>query len=237
MQDYAKELKELRGDLTQEKAAKKIGVSLSRLQSWEQGRHTPPADKMDKARAILGGRSRVRGQVDAHQGDMGANIEHRTVRPAGAGPGQSVSGEESIVLDKRLLEGSGIDLNEHEFVRVVGSSMEPFLSHGQLVLVEPTSRVHGEDLYVYWNDMDEGHVVAMVSSTPRGLKVEKRGHDPKTMTYARTEDHLYEDEEGRAVQIYIVGRVVGSVGRPAQHIAQAEEAARHARLSPTHPIS
>lgn len=244
MQPHAEELKKLREQegLTQEEAAERIEVSLSRLQSWEQGRHTPPADKMDQARATFGSSPSPSGP-EANAGEIsyshengsyesGAtktpHVEERKVRPAGAGPGRSVEGAESIMLDTRLLEGSGISLDRHEFVRVIGSSMEPFLSHGQIVLIEPTTTVHGEDLYVYWNDMDEGHVVAMMSSTPNGLCVEKRGHAPSTRRYDYLDGHQYENEDGVVVELCVVGRVVGSVGRPAQAIAQANEAARHA---------
>jgi len=222
-----KELKRLRDrcGLTQEEAAEKTGFNLGTWRSWEQGRHKPSSEKMDRVRRML---DDANFQGRESNGADNRHVERVRVRPVGAGVGKSTAGEEEVVLDTRLLNGSGIGASEYEFVRVVGSSMEPVLTHNQIVLMEPTSRVTGDDLYVYWSDMDDGHVVALISPTKEGLKIEKRGVSPGVNAYTHQTDHSYEDESGRVVEIRIVGRVIGSIGRPAQAIAQANEAARHA---------
>ena len=60
MTEIAKELKRLRNelDLNQEQAAEKCDVSVGTWQSWEQGRHTPSAAKMDHVRATLNARNK-----------------------------------------------------------------------------------------------------------------------------------------------------------------------------------
>lgn len=215
--------------LNQKEAASELGMPLRTFRAYDRGEREPPAGKMDHIRNVLGNGSGRR-SFSLSEADE-ANIRRVTVRPAGAGPGKSTGGKEEIVLDRRLLDGSSIDVEGHEFVRVVGSSMEPVLTHGQIVLVEPCSKVHGDDVYVYWSSAEEGHIVALLSKTGDGIEVQKYGPKPRTIEYKHLDNHSYEDQNGCQLELHLVGRVLGAIGRPSRTIAQVNEAARHASLA------
>lgn len=220
-----KRLREQTG-LTQEGAAARLNMKKSTFASYEQGRRTPDYKTMDRIRKVLGGKDTSPAATEASPHVRRVQVQH-----AGAGPGQAEEAEEEIVLDERLFKGSGVDFDCHLFVRVAGSSMEPVLSHGQIVAAERTDHVKGQDIYVYWRDDENSYVLAIVQSTPNGLEVEKRGPDPSRTEWTHEREDMYRSEDGDTARIKIVGRVLGSFGRPARQIAAQNEAARHAALA------
>jgi len=222
------EIKSLRkdADLTQREAADLLNINKNTLASYEQGRRKPSYDVMDKIRRVLGS-----GDTAPTGSGMPDHARRVRLRHAGAGPGRSTDATEEVILDERLFAGSGIDFDDHEFIRVKGSSMEPILSHGQVVFVEPVDRVQGSDIYVYWRGDERGYVVAIIENTRAGLHIEKRGPSPTSTEWEHQKGDLYESENGEQVRLSIWGRVLGSFGRPAQQIAAQNEAARHAALA------
>jgi len=222
-QTETRKLREEAG-LTQQEAANECDIPLRTFQAYDRGDREPPASKMDHIRTVLGGQKAPR--------DLPSTVRKVRVHHAGAGPGQSASGDEEILLDERLFEGSGVDFDGHEFIRIRGSSMEPILSHGQIVYCERTSNVSGQDLYVYWRGDEDGYVVAIIDSLPDGgLRIEKRGPSGSVTEWKHLREHMYESEAGQRVRLKIWGRVLGSFGRPAQQIAAEESAARHAAIA------
>lgn len=216
------EIRELRkkAGLTQEEAADKCNINPTTFGSYERGDRVPPYPTMDKIRRVLGDRWGAISSATSSDHIRTVNVLH-----AGAGPGQATSEEEEIVLDDRLFEGSGIDFDKHSFIRVQGSSMEPYLRHGQIVAVEPTERVLGQDIYVYWRSDEEGHVVSIVQNTPNGIEIEKRGPQPSKVRWEHQEGEIFKSDEG-TVRIHVLGRVLVSFASPARQISSVNEASR-----------
>jgi hypothetical protein len=146
------------------------------------------------------------------------------------GPGPETDETDELLIDLRLLAGTGVHPQKQRFVRVVGSSMEPILSHGQIVTVEPVSEVQGDDLYVYWSSIEETTSIAILERVQKGLRIEKRGPSPTSRLLHHETGAHYSDDQGRTVEVQIRGRVVAALGSPAQEIARSNEAARYASL-------
>lgn len=139
---------------------------------------------------------------------------------AGAGPGRHTS--RMVQISPTLFDETGITLSDAALVRVVGSSMEPDLSHGQHVVVEPAASVAGQDMYVYWSEEEEAHLIAEIHRDGQVLVLEKSA---STRTLTPKGDDLYVDDQGRKHHIQIVGRVLGAFMRvPKQRALRREQA-------------
>lgn len=215
------EVRKLRKEagLTQSEAAKETGIPQRTFEAYDRGDTEPPSDRMDHIRNVL---SENHGSTDS---DLPDHVRRVRVRHAGAGPGRSAEGEDRIILDKRLFAGSGVDFDDHVFLRIQGSSMEPILSHGQIVYCEEVGQVVGQDIYVYWRGDEQGHVVALISKIEGGFRIEKRGPSREVTRWQHEEGDSYKSEHGDRAQIEIVARVLGAFSRPARELAARQEAA------------
>jgi len=226
MQNEIRELRTKAG-LTQREAAKKLDLKLNTYGSYERGERTPDYKTMDHIRETLG---KLAGEPQVLAGREEVDVV--TVTPVTAGLGRNASaGEEELVLDRRFLAGTDIDMKRSDFVRVVGSGIEPLLTHRQIALVEETTSVAGDDLYVFSCSLDEAPSIAILSKQNGTLEIETRGVCPTTQTWEHIEGHAYQNREtDQTCKIRVEGRVVAALGRPAREIARVNEAARHARL-------
>jgi len=216
------EIKQLREEsgLTQKEAADCLNMNDRTFGAYERGERTPDYKTMDKIRRVLGS-----GKATPAGAALSEHVRRVRVQHAGGGPGQAPDAEEQIILDERLFSGSGIDFDDHVFIRVKGNSMGEILPHGQIVFAEPTTQVVGQDIYVYWRGDEEGNVVAIIDRIPGGLRIEKRGPTRSVTEWSHVEGDLYEDERGRQAEIRIKARVLGAFSRPAKELAERQASA------------
>jgi len=224
------EIRELRtkAGLTQREAADKLGLNLNTFGSYERGERTPDYKTMDHIREVLG---KLAGEPQVLAGHEEVDVV--TVTPVTTGLSQNANAcEEELVLDRRFLAGTDIDMARSDFVRVVGSGIEPVLTHRQIALVEEGHSVAGDDLYVFSSSLEETPSIAILSRQNATLQVETRGVRPTTQTWEHLEGRAYENREtGQTCKLQVEGRVIAALGRPAREIARVNEAARHACLS------
>jgi phage repressor protein C with HTH and peptisase S24 domain len=140
MTDIPKELKDLRydQDLTQEQAAEMCDVSVGTWQSWEQGRHTPNAAKLDYVRSTLDARNK---SAKKH---VQKDRESQTTLPllsVSAEAGSSCNLWQTAIrsymsVDRSVISTeTGADPDRLAVVPVSGNSMEPTISAGDRVVV------------------------------------------------------------------------------------------------------
>lgn len=139
----------------------------------------------------------------------------------GDGPGTS---SRMMQIDSDLLRATGIDLDGATLIPIMGSSAEPYLSHGQIALATPTDRIQGEDLYVYYSWINEAHLVAWMERTDDGITFETGNR--KSSYVCEDEDDLWTRDDGKTERIRIVGRVVGAMMPVGKMRAQKKELAR-----------
>lgn len=156
------EIKQLRkaARLTQREAAEKLGINVHTFGSYERGDRAPDYKTMDRIRAELAERGGYR--------DLPDDVLEVMVTDVSSSPEQSLDRAEKLYIDTRFLEGTDVDPRRHHFVRVVGSQMEPILSHRQVIGVEPTGEVAGDDVYVFYSSAHEANSVATVSQRAGG---------------------------------------------------------------------
>jgi DNA-binding XRE family transcriptional regulator len=206
--------------LTQQEAADRLDMNRHTFAAYERGDRTPPYPVGVRIRKELGG----------ERFGLPDRVVPITVRSGWAGRGSAVDESETMHFDERLLAGTGLDSDEIGFVRVLGSGLEPALSHRQVAITEPVERLVGDDLYVYRCSASGGLVVGILSAVPRGIELETRGPRPQTELLRHVEGRTYRDEEGRESEIELVGRVVAGLGSPSDCLARVNEAARVARI-------
>jgi len=221
------EIKKLRqsAGLTQSEAADRLDMNENTFGSYERGERTPTYKQMDKIRAVLG---EAAGRPQVAQNEHLRTVQ---VHAASAGRGGSPDETTEMVLDERFLEGTGISVDSHEWVRLVGSGLEPLLSHTQVVAIDPCERVLGDDIYVYHCEGADSYVVAILSNVRGGLQIETKGPSPDTTLLEHLGDGRYRDPEGRESTIEILGRVVGATLNPSRVLSKRNEAARQGDLS------
>jgi len=140
MTEIAKELKRLRNelDLNQEQAAERCDVSVGTWQSWEQGRHTPSAAKMDHVRATLNARNK---DVSEHVHKDGGTQTTLPLLSVSAEAGSSSNLWQTAIksymsVDRSVISTeTGADPDRLAVVPVSGDSMEPTISAGDRVVV------------------------------------------------------------------------------------------------------
>jgi phage repressor protein C with HTH and peptisase S24 domain len=140
MTDIPKELKNLRydQDLTQKQAAEKCGVSVGTWQSWEQGRHTPNAEKLDHVRSTIGSRNNdVRKRVQKDGGTQTTLPLLSVSAEAGSSSNLWQTAIKSYMsVDRSVISTeTGADPDRLAVVPVSGDSMEPTISAGDRVVV------------------------------------------------------------------------------------------------------
>lgn len=151
----SQELKELRREhnLTQEKAAETTNISVEAWRSWEQERHTPPADKMDRIRRILGsgdGRSQMTHTLETTQ----KNLHLYEDIVAGAGSGiEPINEWKFTTFDLpleilRSLVGTRPIPDEIGIVQIEGESMYPEVQSGDWVMFTPTDVIADGSAYL-----------------------------------------------------------------------------------------
>ena len=202
---------------TQKDAAKALNMKPRTFGAYVRGERMPDYKTMDRIRRKLGG------EDSRSTLDIPKHVRRVRVQAAGAGPGQSPS--EEILLDERLFDGSGVDFDDHIFIRVQGSSMSAILSHGQLVFAERCDEVVGQDIYVYWRGDEKGNVVAIMDRTATGLRIEKRGPTREVTRWTHQHGDTYQSETGETTEIRVQARVLGAFQRPADELAARNEAA------------
>jgi phage repressor protein C with HTH and peptisase S24 domain len=92
---------------------------------------------------------------------------------------------------------------------VEGTSMEPWLPNGTMILVEECGEITSGDRYVIWlGDTDANIVKRIERLSDDKLKVASDNPRHETRVYARREANIYEDEEGDTTHIRVQGRVI-----------------------------
>lgn len=219
------DIQELRKEagLTQGEAARMCDLKIGTYGSYERGERSPDYETGKKIRQEL---AEAAGLCEPIQSKHLYSVE---VTPAAAGPGEDI-GEDAteMYLDERFLRGTNVELGDAEFFRVVGSGLEPALSHAQVIGVDPCERVLGDDLYVYHCSHCDGHVVAIVRSVRGGLEIRTRGPTPRADYVEHVEGRTYVDDQGRESTLTMQGRVVAATCNPSQMLSLQNEAARHA---------
>jgi len=221
------EIKQLRqsAGLTQSEAADRLDMNENTFGSYERGERTPTYKQMDKIREVLGDAA---GRPQVAQNEHLRTVE---VHSASAGRGDSPNETVEMILDERFLEGTGISVDSHKWVRLVGSGLEPLLSHNQIVTVDPCERVLGDDIYVYNCEGAGSYVVAILANVRGGLQVETKGPSPESTLLEHLGDGRYRDPDGRESTIEILGRVVGATLNPSRVLSKRNEAAKQGELS------
>lgn len=220
-----RELREAAG-LTQSEAAELLDMNENTFGSYERGERTPTYKKMDKIREVLG---EAAGKPQLAQNDHLRTVQ---VHSASAGRGWSPHETVEMILDERFLEGTEMSIETHKWVRLVGSGLEPLLSHGQIVGVDPCERVLGTDIYLFHCSHSDSYVVAILANVRGGLQVETKGPSPDSALLEHLGDGRYRDPDGRESTIEILGRVVAATLNPAKVLSQMNEAARQRKSPP-----
>jgi hypothetical protein len=126
-------------------------------------------------------------------------------------------------VDERLFRGTDTDPSESDFYFLQGSGLEPLLSHGQAIGVEPCDRVLGDDLYVWWCSEGEGYAAGLLSSVRGGLHLETKGPNPTSTFLRHLGEGRYRTPEGEESTLDIQGRVVAATMNPSRVLAEIRE--------------
>jgi len=140
MTDIPKELKDLRydRDLTQKEAAEMCGVSVGTWQSWEQGRHTPSAKKIDHVRSTLNPRNNDEKTHVKKDGGTQATLPLLSVSAEAGGSSNlwQTAIKSYMSVDRSVISTeTGADPDRLAVVPVSGDSMEPTITAGDRVVV------------------------------------------------------------------------------------------------------
>jgi len=188
MTDIPKELKDLRydQDLTQEQAAEMCGVSVGTWQSWEQGRHTPNAAKLDHVRSTLDARNKAASKHVQKDGGSQASIPLLSVS-AEAGSSSNLwktAITSYMSVDRSVISTeTGADPGRLAVVPVSGNSMEPTISAGDRVVVVR----RGRDPAII-----EGSVYVWRSSR-RGVILKRASWEDSTTLILMSDNDRYSD--------------------------------------------
>lgn len=140
----------------------------------------------------------------------------------GEAPGHT---DRMMHLDSDLLNATGISLDGTTVIPVMGSSAEPYLSHGQIALATPITSIQGEDLYVYYSWSQQAHLVAWMDSAS-GIITMTTASRQTEYKPTGTDDVWERGDDGRKEKFRIVGRVVGAVMPVNKQRAQKQELVR-----------
>lgn len=212
------DIRELRekADLTQKEAAERLGIPVTTFGAYERGERSPSYEEGVRLREEL---------AEAAGVSLGDSPHVVTIQmpPVAAGRGGAGSGERvEVQIDERLFEGTEISA-ESDFYHLQGSGLEPLLSHGQAIGVDPCARVLGDDLYVWWCSEGEGYVAGLLSSVRGGLQLETKGPNPTSTFLRHLGESRYRTPEGEESTIEIQGRVVGATMNPSRVLAEIRE--------------
>lgn len=212
------EIKALRkaAGLTQQEAADRLDLNRHTFAAYERGDRTPDYPTGKRIREELGGETE--GLPDG--------VVPIEVQSAAAGRGKGIDQTEKLYFDRGLLTGTPFEVEDVDFMRVLGSGLEPALSHRQLAITEPVDRIVGDDIYCYHCSASGGVVMGIMSAVPAGIELETRGLNPKTELLRHVEGDTYADADGNQSDITLIGRIVLGVGNPADTLSRMNEAAR-----------
>jgi transcriptional regulator with XRE-family HTH domain len=195
------ELKSLRreNDLTQDEAADRFNVSASAWQTWEQGIHTPGADKLDHIRRVLGQETKV--ASEPNNTDV---AEHVVEYPCANGSGDSPT----VKIDDRLIDLDG-GMPTHAKVHCAnGSLMGPYLADRCRVLVEKQKQVQGPGRYLFrWKGGTE-KVVGYLNRWGDSSILLRRYAPREKVVIHHVEGDQYEHQDGTPFTMEMIGKVV-----------------------------
>jgi len=212
------DIRELRekADLTQKEAAERLGLPVTTFGAYERGQRSPSYEEGVRLREEL---AEAAGVSLGHSPHV-VTIEMPLVA---AGRRGGDSGEPiEVQIDERLFQGTEIG-SESDFYHLQGSGLEPLLSHGQAIAVDPCERVLGDDLYVWWCSEGEGYVAGLLSSVRGGLQLETKGPNPTSTFLRHFGEGRYRTPEGEESTIEIQGRVIGATMNPSRVLAEIRE--------------
>jgi len=212
------DIRELReeADLTQKEAAERLGLPVTTFGAYERGERSPTYEEGLRLREEL---------AEAAGVSLGDSPHVVTIEmpPVAAGRGGGASGERvEAQIDERLFQGTEVSA-ESDFYHLQGSGLEPLLSHGQAIGVDPCDRVLGDDLYVWWCSEGEGYVAGLLSSVRGGLQLETKGPNPSSTFLRHLGESRYRTPGGEESTIDIQGRVVGATMNPSRVLAEIRE--------------
>lgn len=218
------DISELReeADLTQKQAAERLGLPVTTFGAYERGERSPSYEEGVRLREEL---------AEAAEVSLGHSPHVVTIQmpPVAAGRGGGASGEPiEAQIDERIFEGTEISAERSDFYLLQGSGLEPLLSHGQAIGVDPCERVLGDDLYVWWCSEGEGYVAGLLSSVRGGLQLETKGPNPTSTFLRHLGEGRYRTPEGEESTVDIQGRVVGATMNPSRVLAEIQEGPREA---------
>ena len=93
--------------------------------------------------------------------------------------------------------------NAKVWCNVTGHSMEPKITHGDIIALRPCSI----------NDIQYGEIYAVVLDTFRTIKVIRRGSSPDTLLFVPINTPEYEPQEFPTSRILHIFEVIGSISR------------------------
>jgi len=139
-----------------------------------------------------------------------ADVMTLPVEVTGAGdPADDANG--AIVVSRRQLRSAlgYAPADDNAFaIKIQGTSMEPWLRDGQIVICLRADAVEAPGRYVFWSG-DGGYQVKDIERAgDEALRITQHGPNPRTEILEHIEEDEYRGEAGRTHTIKIKGRVV-----------------------------
>jgi phage repressor protein C with HTH and peptisase S24 domain len=204
---FSVRLRELQGGLSDRAFAARIGISPTSLYNYLNGQ-TPGVDKVVGIAGACGVSIAwlITGIGDRSPDAAAGSANGMTPVPlldlrASAGSGAAGGAGEPVdvfPMPEQLLRSTGVRADKARVLTVIGDSMEPTLSSGDLLLVDTSVRtVKGEALYVLVRE-DELFV----------KRAQKRLNGSVLISSDNPRYHPEEFSESDAVRLRVAGRVV-----------------------------
>ena len=200
MPDFSTVFKNLRKDnnLTQAELAKKLGVAPSTVGMYERGQREPDFETLEKIASyfsvnmntLLGKES----EIDIISGSLGTKIPVLGKVAAGI----PITAVENI-LDYEEISSEMASSGEYVALKIQGSSMEPRMYEGDVVIVRVQSNVEHGEIAVVMVDGSEA-TVKKVQFLSNGILLQ-----PFNPSY---EPIFYSNEEIEKLPVRIFGKVV-----------------------------
>ena len=190
--------------MTQKDFAKAVGVSAPTVNEWLKGKKIPRMDKIDAICSVLMvSRSDL---MDAHEPPAPPAESEKPHKKGVLIPvlgvvraGVPIHAEEDIIdyeeIPQEMARGG-----EYFGLRVTGSSMEPTLRDGDVIIVRKQPDVDNGDIAIVLVDGEDA-TVKEIRETPEGITL--IGHN-----VAVYQPHFYSNKEVETLPVRIIGRVV-----------------------------
>ena len=197
MSEFSKVFKNLRKDnkLTQSELAKKIGVATSTVGMYERAQREPDFETLEKIAAFFGvNMNTLLGNNSGENPLSGTKIPVLGKVAAGI----PITAVENI-LDYEEISSEMASSGEYVALKIQGSSMEPRMYDGDVVIVRVQSSVENGEVAVVMVDGSEA-TVKKIQFHPNGifLKPFNPSYDPI----------FYSNEEIEKLPVHIFGKVV-----------------------------